>query len=363
MRGTDMRIAVIGPLGLPARIGGMTRHGEELSVRLAAAGHDVTVFGRSTHVRRTGTYRGVRVRRVPVAGGGSLQTLLHGFLASVLAAAGRFDVVHYHGLVSSVFCALPWLAGAKLAVTIHSLDYRHAKWGPGARAVLRWSEWCAIRLSRVVIAVSEDLAADLRRRYPSAHIVHIPNGLTPPAAGDPAALERLGLQPDGYTLFVGRLVPEKGIQTLVAAAGPDRVVAVVGSGDAYERTLRAQAGPNVRFCGAQPPEVLTTLYRNARCVVTPSEHEGFNLTLLEAMGHGCCIVASDIPAHRELADGAAIFFTPRDAACLAEALDRVNADPRAAAALGEAARERAHRPTYDWDAVAAQTGVLLASIR
>ena len=97
----------------------------------------------------------------------------------------------------------------------------------------------------------------------------------------------------------------------------------------YVRELRARAGRAaipVRLLGMVPPETVEELYAGARVHLAPSFQEGQPLTVLEAMSHGCCIVASDIPAHIEVLDDAGLLYAVKDPDALAAALRLVLAD-------------------------------------
>jgi glycosyltransferase involved in cell wall biosynthesis len=369
-----VRIAVIGPLEFPGRQGGMTRHIEEVYARLAADGHDVTVFAR--RALEGPEYRGLRVQTVPAIPSSPWDRLSYSALASTRAAAARFDVVHYHSYSNSGWCFIPRGAGAKVLMTVHRLEWQDEKWGPAGRAVLQANAWVTHRVAGAFIAVSPEFEEYLRR---------IPNGVTVPDEVDDHAAEHVGLAPDGFLLAVSRLVPEKGLDVLLDAldllagddadgvAGADGApalpVAVAGRArnpTVYSHDLEARAARArvpVHLLGVQPSDVVHGLYQSARAFVAPSRAEGNPLTVIEAMAHGACIVASDIPPHRELLGDAGVLVPVGDARALAEALHRVCADAAAARAIGRRAQARlAAADEYQWDGVAARTAEVLASL-
>jgi glycosyltransferase involved in cell wall biosynthesis len=387
-----VRIAVIGPLEFPGRQGGMTRHIEEVYARIAADGHDVTVFTRRALDGME--YRGMRVQKVPAIPSSPWDRVSYSALASTRAAVARFDVVHYHSYSNSGWCFIPRAAGAKVLMTVHRLEWQDEKWGRVGRAVLQANARVTHRVAGAFIAVSPEFEEYLRRVVPTGRtIVRIPNGVTMPDAIDGNAAEHVGLTPDGFLLAVSRLVPEKGLDVLLDAldllasadtdtdadADADGVaggegaaslpVAVAGRArnpTAYSRDLEARATRArvpVHLLGVQPSEVLHGLYRSARAFVAPSRAEGNPLTVIEAMAHGACIVASDIPPHRELLGDAGVLVPVGDAPALAQALRRVSADAAAARAIGLRAQARlAAADEYQWDGVAARTAEVLASL-
>jgi glycosyltransferase involved in cell wall biosynthesis len=353
----------------------MTRHIEEVYARIAADGHDVTVFTR--RAREGPEYRGMRVQSVAAIPASPWDRVSYSALASTRAAAARFDVVHYHSYSNSGWCFVPRIAGAKVLMTVHRLEWLDEKWGVAGRAILRANAWITHRVANAFIAVSADFEDYLRRAVPHRRpIVRIPNGVAMPDAVDDLAPEHLGLEPDRFLLAVSRLVPEKGLDVLLDALellgaddNPALPVAIAGQArnpTAYSRDLEARAArapTPVHVLGVQPTEVVHGLYRGARAFVAPSRREGNPLTVIEAMAHGACVVASDIPPHRELLGDAGILVPVGDARALADALHRVSTDAAVARQLGEQARERlGATDEYQWDGVAARTASVLASL-
>lgn len=294
-----------------------------------------------------------------------LEAVSHSALCAARAMRG-FDLVHFHALGPSLFSWLPRLSGRAVAATVHGLDHARAKWGRAARAALRLGELASARFPHAVIAVSRPLA----EHYRAAHGIdatYIPNG-APRAGHRPLdGLRRLGVDEPGYVLFLGRLVPEKGVHTLVEAFRgldtPRRLVVAGGHGHSagYERTLRELAGgdPRIVFTGplfgADKDEVLS----NAALFVLPSELEGMPIALLEAASHALALLTSDIPACTGVfGPGGATppplaTFPVGDAGALARRMEGLLADPGLAAS-GLAAREAVRRD-YDWDDVARRT--------
>jgi glycosyltransferase involved in cell wall biosynthesis len=361
--GRALRVAVIGPIAFPAVAGGLSRHCEELYGRLTKHGIDATVYVRKPYMTPdVRTYEGMTLVALPVPSRRGVETFVYGAIASLRALFGRFDVVHYHGVAAGTFCFLQRLRpGRRLLFTHHRADWMDDKWGTGPKTLLRWTAWIALFVSHAVIAVSRSLADGLRAMR-DRPITVIPNGIELPPVGSPDAVRAFGLEPRRYALCVGRIVPEKGLDTLVdafallAAGGEasDLQLAVVGAprySEAYAEDLERRAGPNVRFLGRQSGETLGSLYANAAVFVTGSSNEGYPIGVLEALGFGSPIVASDIPPHREVLDGTGnTYFPLRDAAALAAAI---------AAALGtppDATRPApVDRDEHSWDVVAERT--------
>ena len=266
-----LRIAVVGPLEMPSTQGGMSRHCEELYARLAARGHEVTVFCQTASGPM---YRGMRLRRIPGVKIPAWERLGYSLLAAVRALFGRYDIVHFHSFSSAGFCYLPRLARKKVVVTVHRLEWQDRKWGWFARTFLKFCEWAAVRSSAMMITVSRTFKADLEARYPRIGPVHyVANGVTPPEAVGPEALAGTGVSAGTFGLTVGRLVPEKGLDLAVEAfaqlddePGSVAELAIVGGArhsDDYVASLESRArelGARVHFLGVRTGSELSALY-------------------------------------------------------------------------------------------------------
>jgi glycosyltransferase involved in cell wall biosynthesis len=361
-----LRIAVIGARGVPATFGGIEHHVEEIGARMAARGHRVTVFARTNYVDGPErTFRGMRVIALPTVPTKHLDAIAHSGL-STLRAMGGFDVLHYHAIGPGIPAALPRIASrAKVVLTVHGRDGERAKWGRGAAAVLSGAEWLSARMPDATVVVSEDLARHYRDAY-GREAVYIPNGVEPQVAPAADAIAtRWGLTEGSYLLFVGRLVPEKAPDALLAAfrriETDTRLVLAGGTSftDTFVARLEREAArdPRVLMPGYVYGDTLRELYGNAAAFVLPSLLEGLPLTLLEAASYGTPVVASDIPPHLEVLRDEARgrrLFPSGDADALAAAIERSLADP-AAERLGAAELRSDVLARYDWDDVTDRT--------
>jgi glycosyltransferase involved in cell wall biosynthesis len=372
-----LRIVFIGQRGVPATFGGIEHHVEEIGSRLAARGHDVTVYSRPNYAeQRTTGYRGMHVRYIPTVGTKHLEALVHSGLSTAAAMSpgrGHPDILHYHAIGPSVFTPLPRLLTRRgVVLTVHGLDYQRDKWGFGARLALRSAGWVSAHVPHATISVSRNLAEYYLHRY-GRQVHYIPNGVSTPTPREPRLIrERFGLSPQQYLLFLGRLVPEKAPDLLLRSFArvdtATRLVIAGGSSftDEYVRSLEALAAsdPRVTMAGPVYGELLDELYTNAAAFVLPSRLEGLPLTLLEAASHRIPIIASDIAPHREVvgSDGpGARLFRHDDAQHLAAVLTAVlsglDAERAGAAAVGD----RVTRD-YNWDEAAAATEAVYSEV-
>jgi glycosyltransferase involved in cell wall biosynthesis len=359
-----MRIAFIGQRGLPATVGGIEHHVEEIGARLVARGHQVTVFSRGNYAAEpVAEHRGMTVRNLPTVPTKRLEALVHSGLSTLAAMlpGSTADILHFHAIGPSVFTPLPrFITRRRVVLTIHGLDHDRSKWGPGARACLRGAGWISAHVPHATISVSRNLVDHYRERY--GRVVHyIPNGVSLPVFRRPRLItERWGLGGDDYILFLGRLVPEKAPDLLLRAFqqvdSPVRLVIAGGSSYTNDYASRlealAAADPRVVMTGPVQGQLREELYSNATAFVLPSTLEGLPLTLLEAAAYGLPVVVSDIPPHIEVIgkdSAGARLFRGQDAAALTLTLRRVLAGRELERAGAEDLARRVLRD-YDWDA-------------
>jgi glycosyltransferase involved in cell wall biosynthesis len=355
-----VRIALVGTRGVPAAYSGFETAVEQIGSRLAARGHDVTVYCRPHMVPRQpgGIYRGMRLVYLPTVSDKHLDTPVHAFLSTLhLGAVRRPDVAFYFIAGNSPSAGLGRLLGVPTAINVDGLDSRRAKWGRAARAYLRCTERAAPLLAHVAITDSREVQA-LYRTW-GHETVYIPYGSEldedEPTAGD--VLSELGLEPRRYVLFVGRLVPENNAHVLVDAfcgLDTDLRLAVVGDApyaEAYQERLRAGGDGRVIFAGYRFGPAYRKLLRNAGVVAVPAEVGGTHPVILEAMAAGACLVVNDHAPNLEAVGDAGVSYAGAEGPeGLRRALAELLADPARMDHLRSAAAERARR-LYSWEAV------------
>jgi len=353
-----IRVAFIGGRGVGSKYSGIETYYEEVGKRLAAMGHQVTVYCRTYFTPPGREHDGMRIVRLPTIRSKHLETVLHTLLSTVHVLVQPCDVVHYHALGPALFSFIPRLAGKKTVVTVQGLDWQRKKWGCIASAVLRVGERAAARLPDQTIVVSQVL----RQHYLAMHgaeTAYVPNGGVLRERRLPEQILDWGLEPDRYILFLGRFSPEKGCHLLVEAyekLQTDVKLVMAGAAsycDDYRRRLRAHAGEKIKILDWVSGEVLDELLTNAMIFVLPSDVEGLSLALLDAMGAGLCVLASDVPENREAVADAGFTYQSGNVADLADRLRFLIANPAVREAAGRAAKKRV-REHYQWSKVACE---------
>ena len=352
-----MKIAMMGTRGIPANYGGFETCVEAVSTRLVQRGHQVTVYNRPHHVKwREPSYQGVRLVRLPTIANKYLDTPVHTTLAALHASAERADIVLIFVAANSPITLLPRLAGRKTVLHVDGLDWKRDKWPPLAKRYIRGAEWLGTRLPHAIITDSRVVQQYYRDTF-HAHAEYIAYGADVEPAGPGKLLAQFGLRPREYILFVGRLVPENRIHTLIEAyqrLHTDKKCVIVGDApyaEAYKARLRNIAGPNVIFTGYQFGAAYRELSTHAYLFVEPSTVGGTHPALVEAMGFGNCVVAHDTPENRETMGAAGFGYNGLEPAeSLRTLLQGLVDDPARVAEARVRACEHALR-TFSWEQV------------
>jgi glycosyltransferase involved in cell wall biosynthesis len=278
-------------------------------------------------------------------------------------------------LFPSVYSYFP-VVGTPTVVGVHDViaDQLPHLTLPTRRSRMMWrlKESAAVRRATRVFTVSVASRAAVATRFgisPSrlAVVPEAPDPIFHPRdpASRRAALEPLGLADNEYLLYAGGISPHKDVETLLEAYSrlgehaPRLVVVGDLDDDAYmsagasirARIAELRLRERVLLPGYVSDEALACLYSGALAVVNTSLAEGFGLPAVEAAACGAPLVLSDLAAHRETLDRAALFFEPGDQRELHSALERALGDPELCRELGRNAASRVERLT--WDATAA----------
>lgn len=365
-----VKIAMLGHKSIPSRQGGIEIVVEELAVRMAALGHQVTIYNRSGHhvsgkefdQKKLREYKGIRMKYVPTIDKKGLAAMSASFFAAVAAAFGKYDVVHFHAEGPCAMLWLPKLFGKRCIATVHGLDHQRAKWGKFASTYIMLGEKCAVRFADEIIVLSEGVQKYFLDTY-GRKTRFIPNGVNRPVLHEAEIIKnKFGLEKDTYILFLGRLVPEKGLRYLIQAfkqvKTDKKLVIAGGSSDtdefASELWEMAKDDDRIIFTGFVQGQELDELYSNAYVYTLPSDLEGMPLSLLEAMSYGNCCLVSDIDECASVVEDKALIFKKSDVNDLKEKLQLACDQPKTVEQMkAEAADFICGK--YNWDDVVKET--------
>lgn len=366
-----MRVAILGTRGVPAAYGGFETLAEELSVRLARRGHDVTVYARRGCVREElASFRGVRVVFAPTVRHKYLETVVHGVTSGLHAAAEGYDAVLFCNGANALSCRLPRLlgAGTRVLLNVDGLERNRRKWNRAGKAVYALSERLSCVLPDVVVTDAREIRRYYLERYGRAS-AYVPYGSDLQAPEDLSILGRLGLENEEYVLYVSRFEPENNPDAVVRAfrdVPGDRRLVLVGSAPYAEQfiaRLKEEASKDSRILlpGAVYGEGYRALLAHASAYVHATEVGGTHPALIEAMGFGRPVLVHDSPENREVAGDAALWWNARDPATLTRLLGALLPDAARREALGASACRRA-RERYLWDDVTTAYEALLGGV-
>jgi glycosyltransferase involved in cell wall biosynthesis len=355
-----LRLAILGTRGVPPRYGGFETFAAELGRRLVRRGHEVTVYCRGARPEeRTPEWEGIRRIDLPSLRHKYLDTVSHTLLSTIDAWRRPFDLVLVCNAANAF--ALPMLraAGKRVAINVDGIERRRRKWNAAGRFFYLLGEALSVRFADRLVADATVIADYYRQTWGSGSEV-IAYGSEFPDEDDSDVLDRLGVGPDRYLLYVSRIEPENNpLPVLLSylASGVELPLVMVGSAPyapaLWEALAREQqrAGPDrVILPGALYGADYRTLQRRARLYVQATEVGGTHPALIEAMGSGGAVLALDTPENREVGGEAVRYFTLQPEETLSAELKKSVDDPATLSVYRTRARSRS-AGLYGWDGI------------
>lgn len=336
-KGKQLKIAMLGHKRIPSREGGIEIVVEELATRMASLGNYVTCYNRKGHhvsgqefdtSLNNQTYKGIKIKNVFTIDKKGLAAMTSSFFAALRVAFSKYDAVHFHAEGPCAMMWIPKMFGKRCVATIHGLDWARSKWGGFATQYIKFGEKVAVKCADEIIVLSKNVQQYFKDTY-NRETVFIPNGVSRPEIREAKEItDKFCLEKDSYILFLGRIVPEKGVHYLVEAfknVTTDKKLVIAGGTsdtDEYMGGLKALAKDDARvvFTGFVQGRLLEELYSNAYVYALPSDLEGMPLSLLEAMSYGNCVLGSDISEIAEVVEDKAVLFQKSDVNDLQEKL-------------------------------------------
>jgi glycosyltransferase involved in cell wall biosynthesis len=358
-----VRIAILGTRGIPANYGGFETFAEELATRLAARGHRVTVYCREDHAFRD--YRGVRLVYLPTIHHKYLNTLAHTLVSTLHLLFHRVDAALYCNAANALFTILPRAVGIPVALNVDGIERKRRKWNAFARAWYRASEYLSTILPNRFVTDAEAIRTYYKEHY-NKDSLFIPYGADTGCVETQAALERLGLTPGQYFLYVSRMEPENRAlevrQSFELSTTPMKLALIGDAPHAEEYIARVKdtKDPRVVIPGAIYGAGYRELGSWCFAYIHATEVGGTHPALIEAMGRGNLVLYLETPENIEVCGDAGLSY--RDQAGLTARIEDVLAmSETERARLRTRAAARA-KERYDWEVVTTQYENLLRTL-
>jgi glycosyltransferase involved in cell wall biosynthesis len=359
-----MRIALLGTRGIPANYGGFETFAEEISVRLAARGHQLTVYCRQKH--EFSTYRGVQLRYLPTLKHKYLDTVAHTALATLDTLFRDFDVLLYCNAANAIFTLTPRLLGTRTALNVDGIERRRKKWNHAARVWYLISEWLATWCCSAVVSDAETIREYYSDRFKKS-TTFIPYGAEIGKVDGCDQLRALGLEPGRYVLYVSRMEPENNallVRQAFENVQTDFKLVLVGDApyaDDYIRQVKDTRDPRILVPGAIYGRGYQQLQSQCAAYVQATEVGGTHPALIEAMGRGALVLYLSTPESLEVAGDTAVPFTASKEDLARKLQWAVDTPFAERTQWGVRAMERV-RSRYSWETVTDQYETLLREL-
>ena len=202
-------IAIIGSRGIPAEFGGFETFAEQLAVRLAEKGLNVTVFCEDSQIYKQDNYKGVKLLYVKTPNILGLRSIWFDIINIIRTLRG-YDIVYMLGYHAAFAFILPWLFRTNFWVNMDGIEWKRSKWSSFAKRYLKINEWFAARFARKLIADAQGIADHLNNTYGVGNkTVMIPYGANLiKQRPDDSIVKEFAVKPNEYYLVVCRLEPE-----------------------------------------------------------------------------------------------------------------------------------------------------------
>jgi len=357
-----LSIAALGAKGIP-HPGGIELVMEEIGSRLAERGHRFDIFVRDHYMKDKPfhSYKGMGLPRSRGVHHKNFDAISHSASAFPTILAEQYDIIYINSVGLSTLAWFPRILGKKVVVHTHGLDWKREKWGSIAKKLIRMSAWSSVAFPHLTFCVCLEDKRFLEGMY-KKKCHYIPNGIPHVRRRGPDRIKTAGLNGSDYFLFMARLVPEKGAHFLLEAWGGippedklNRKLVIAGGTNHedpyYHQLMKYDRLDDVVFTGFATGHLKEELLSNALCFVQPSTIEGMPLSLLEAMGYGRMILASDIQENLDVLGGHGWAFNSGSSMDLSKKLVDVCRLP------DEVIKEKGQRAhdfgmqTYNWDRI------------
>ncbi|MFQ5822498.1 MAG: glycosyltransferase [bacterium] len=351
-----MKIAIMGIRGIPANYGGFETFTEELATRLVKKGHEVTVYGRSNNIKyHDKFYKGVRIRVLPTISHKYFDTVAHTFFCVLDTLIRDFEVILICNSANSLFSFIPRLTRKKVIVNVDGLEWKRDKWNILGKSFYKISEFLSTFMPNAIVTDAEHIRDYYLKKFNKIS-TFIPYGAPTHRVQTFEVLKRFGLESRKYILYVSRLEPENNAHLVIKTfekVKTDLKLVIVGDAPyntKYIQELKATNDPRVIFTGYVFGKGYQELQSHAYFYVQATEVGGTHPALVEGMGFGNCILANDVPEHREVLADCGLYFSSETPGDFRDKIHYLVNHPELVADFQEKANHRA-KEMYSWERV------------
>ena len=352
-----MKIAIMGIRGIPANYGGFETFAENLSTRLVQKGHEVTVYGRTNIIDyKEKYYKGVELVLLPTISHKYFDTVAHTFLCVFHSLKRKFDVILICNSANAVFSLIPRLSGKKVAINVDGLEWQRDKWNVIGKLFYRVSEFFSTILSDQVVTDSVFIREYYLKRF-NKFSTYIPYGAPTKKEPTTKVLDQYNIKSNRYILYVSRMEPENNAHLVIKSFENVKTdLNLVMVGDApysteYIQKLKSTKDPRIIFTGYIFGNGYREFQSHAYFYVQATEVGGTHPALLEGMGFGNCVLANDVPEHREVIQEAGPYFKTSDWQDLRDKMQYLVDHPEVVKQYQKKAVARI-KAAYTWDRIA-----------
>jgi glycosyltransferase involved in cell wall biosynthesis len=312
----SLSVAILGSRGIPNRYGGFEAFAEELSVRLAARGHDVLVYTVGEHPVKDESWNGVKRVLVsnPEANLGTFGQFIYDLRCNLHSRRVKPGIILHLGYTSDSVWYWLWPKSSVHMVNMDGQEWNRSKYSRPVRAFLRIAERMATLRSKWLVADNGEMEKYLGGKF-KVPVRYIAYGAKVPTAFSQGIPGEWDLVPGAYDLVVARMEPENNIETAILAkikSGSSVPLVIIGNQNKYKSILQEKYGQleMIRFLDAvYNEEKLNSLRHFSRIYVHGHSVGGTNPSLLEAMACSCRIVAHGNPFNRFVLGHEAKYFS------------------------------------------------------
>lgn len=304
---SNKTIQFIGTMGLPASYGGFETAVEQISKKFIKKKWKIEI-GSIKRYKSVNEF--LKIIWTPQVGIPSLDRILREFFLLLRAILSKDDKI-YHIFGPSFFILVWKLFNKKVIITADGLEWKRKCYGKITQKIVKFSYSISAKYSDVFITDAKFIKKYYNQKY-KVNSIYIPyGGKLPknlPETEIKKTLAKFGVESKKYYIFVGRLVPEKGVHILISAFSKKNrkfPLLIIGSdpfSGKYEELLRKNSNKDIKFLGYLFGEKFDILLSNSRLHFRPSlnESEGTNPVAIESIWYDLPIIASDAPQNIEL---------------------------------------------------------------